>query len=60
MDLRILYLDFLGRFTGSNMVRTYVSYYVFPYVSYYVFPYVSLLYGERTSCINTEVTAHLP
>ena len=51
MDLRILYCDFLGRFTGSNMVRTYVS--------YYVFPYVSLLYEERASCINTEVTAHL-
>jgi len=51
MDLRILHWDFLGRVTGSNMVRTYVS--------YNVFPYVSLLYGERASCINTEVTAHL-
>jgi len=51
MDLRILYCDFLGRFTGSNIVCTYVS--------YYVFPYVSLLYGERASCINTEVTTHL-
>ena len=29
------------------------------YVSYYVFPYVSLLYRERASCINTEVTAHV-
>jgi len=51
MDLRILYWDFLGRFTGSNTVHTCVS--------YYVFPYVSLLYGELASCINTEVTAHL-
>jgi len=51
MDLGILYWDFLGRFTWSNMVRTYVS--------HYVFPYVSLLYGECASCINTEVTAHL-
>jgi len=51
MDLPILYWDFLGRFTGSNMVCTYVS--------HYVFPYVSLLYGERASCINTKVTTHL-
>jgi len=51
ITLCIFYWDFLGRFSGSNMVHTCVS--------YYVFPYVALLYGEHASCINTEVTAHL-
>ena len=44
-------LDFLGRNSGSNTVRTFVSY----YVSLYFYSYTWLSH----SCINMVATAHL-
>ena len=43
--------DFLGRISGSNTVRTFVSY----YVSLYFYSYTWL----SRSCINMVATAHL-
>jgi len=53
-----IYAYFIGIFLAGLQGQTWFAL-MCTYVSYYVFPYVSLLYGERASCMNTEVTAHL-